>query len=58
MDRLAFILGALFIELKHLGQINPQYSYYERLVNLARNDQWALDRIYNHVLANGSFGGL
>jgi hypothetical protein len=50
--------AALLRERARWSPVNPQISYYERLVETASHDQNALRRLYGHIHWAGSFAGL
>lgn len=52
------LLTALDSERRHLGECNPQYSYYERLVQRAVRDDNYLHTVREHIQKHGGFQGL
>jgi hypothetical protein len=42
----------------YLGPVNPQFSYYQRLVNVAQVNDEALPNLYYRVQIQGGFVGL
>jgi hypothetical protein len=57
-DHMGAIDEALNRERRRLGTVNPQFSYYERLANLARTNREAFIQVYAHVVRTGGFTGL
>ena len=52
------LLSYLHAESRRIGSVNPQYSYYERLVLMAEQDSSLLDHLYREVTHRGGFAGL
>lgn len=52
------VVAALKSERHRLSAVNPQFSYYQRLVDFARYDHNELHRIHSHVVKHGGFAGL
>ena len=58
VDRMTLLDAALANSRKSLGTVNPQYSYYDRLVQQARVDDAVFVRVYSHVLHARGLEGL
>jgi hypothetical protein len=43
---------------ERLGSVNPQFSFYQRIAESAKEDASILERVHSHIKSTGSFDGL
>jgi hypothetical protein len=57
-DQHCEIESALERERSRLGSVSPQFSYYQRLAESAKQEDAILQRVHSHISSTGSFDGL